>query len=332
VTVPFGLHSAPFTFQRTMSQLFQHLPFVLCFLDDILIYSTSMHEHVAHMDAVIKILHDANLTLNWSKCQFARDEITYLGFSISAQGLKPSPDNLNALARWSKPKSVKDVRSLLGSLNFFRHLVPNFSKKVEEITDLTKQTSNSRIEWTASHSATIDDIILSLSSSRLSYPLLGEPFDIYTDASDKAIGAAVFQRGKPIYFYSKKLAPAETRYTVSEKEALAIVCVLKDLRHLLLSSPLTIYTDHTNLLFLSTSDLQRIQRWRILMDEFSITVIHIPGKDNAPSLIISPDTSTRTQRNPRNLLSRSRQRHSCWIPASSRTPKTPTQHSRPATR
>ena len=95
------------------------------------------------------------------------------------------------------------------------------------------------------------------------------------------------QDKKPVYFYSKKFDKSQRNYTVSEKEALAIVWTLHHLRQVLLGSSVTVYTDHSNLLFLTTSKLQRIQRWKLLLDEYNLTIVHIPGAQNSMADILS---------------------------------------------
>ena len=113
----------------------------------------------------------------------------------------------------------------------------------------------------------------------LAYPDFNQPFLIHTDASDKQLGAVTSQDEKPIAFYSRKLSPAQTRYTTTERELLAIVETLKEFRNILLGQKITVYTDHENLTY-KQFNTNRVMRWRLLLEEFGPKLIHIEGSKN----------------------------------------------------
>jgi len=264
-----------------MDQLFRQFPFVKVYLDDIIVFSATAELHASHVKQVIQTLKEAGFTLNYKKCYFGCSSINYLGFEVSTQGISSSKGAIEKLTKLlnTEPKTHRQLRSLLGSLNFFRLLVPAYSARLAQVTNLLSQKS---FVWTQEHHQAVTSIIQDVTQgSSISHVKLGYPFIIYTDASDYGIGSVVTQDDKPIYFYSKKLNSAQANYTVSEKEALAIVLTLQHLKHILLGSPILIKTDHSNLQFLSTAKLQRIQRWKLLIDEFDVTIEHIPGHTNS---------------------------------------------------
>jgi hypothetical protein len=131
VRMPFGLAYAPMTFQAAMQRLFSHLDFVRVYLDDILIASRTWEEHLSHLATVLDILKTNGLTLNLKKCVFGKTSVEYLGFQIDAQGIRPSERSLNSLQQLvNMPvRNRKHVRSIVGSLNFLRMVIPNFSPK-----------------------------------------------------------------------------------------------------------------------------------------------------------------------------------------------------------
>ena len=113
----------------------------------------------------------------------------------------------------------------------------------------------------------------------LAYPDFNEKFEIHTDASHTQLGAVISQRGRPIAFYSRKLNPAQTRYTTTERELLAIVETLKEFRNILLGQDIRVYTDHKNLTY-KTFNTERVMRWRLIIEEFSPELVYIKGERN----------------------------------------------------
>jgi len=114
----------------------------------------------------------------------------------------------------------------------------------------------------------------------LAYPNFNKPFQIYTDASHYQLGAVVSQEGKPIAFYSRKLNPAQTRYTTMERELLSIVKTLKELRNILLGQQIEVFTDHNNLVC-KHFNTERVMQWWLLFEEFGPKLTNVKGMNNA---------------------------------------------------
>jgi hypothetical protein len=123
--MPFGLSNAPSTFMRLMNEVLKEFigKFVIVYLDDILVYSRSKEEHMRHLNYVLQRLQQEKLLLNLKKCSFMKEELVYLGFVISAEGLKMDPEKIKAIMEWPSPKSVFEVRSFHGLASFYRKFI-----------------------------------------------------------------------------------------------------------------------------------------------------------------------------------------------------------------
>jgi hypothetical protein len=277
--MPQGLCGPPMHFQQEMNERFAHLGFVFVFMDDILVASSSYEEHLVHLEEVFQILSDLGATLNMEKCHFLQEKVTYLGMEISQNSIRPAPRNLELLRAMKMPTTKRGIRRILGSINFFRSMIPNLSTRLHPIT--SKTSDSVPFSWTAADTALITSIIDELcNKAALVQPDYSQPFDVHTDASDFGVGAIVSQNGKPLYCFSRKLTGAQLRYTTTEKEALAIIWALQHLRSMLFGQRVIIHTDHSNLTFMNESQSPRIQRWKLLLDEFQPTIRYIKGEDN----------------------------------------------------
>ena len=154
--------------------------------------------------------------------------------------------------------------------------------------------------WTDVHQKAFDTAKkLVCRDALLAYPDFNKPFYIYTDASHTQLGAVISQNNKPIAFYSRKLNPAQTRYTTTERELLAIVETLKEFRNILLGHQIIVYTDHKNLTY-KNFNTERVMRWRLIIEEYGPTLQYIKGNKNVLAdalsrLDISTDTIQTTE-------------------------------------
>ena len=129
LVMPFGLTNAPSTFMRLMNEVLKRFlgKFVIVYLDDILIFSKTKEEHLEHIRQVLQRLKEKKLLINVKKCSFMQEEIVYLGFVISADGLKMDPEKVKAILEWPTPKNVSEVRSFHGLSSFYIKFIKNFS-------------------------------------------------------------------------------------------------------------------------------------------------------------------------------------------------------------
>ena len=139
--MPFGLTNAPATFQRLMNRVFKKEPgkFVCVYLDDILIFSSTFEEHIRHVGAALETLRAAKLYGRLHKCEFFKQQVEYLGFEVTTEGIQASPEKVAAVVQWPMLTTVKDVRSFLGLANYYCRFIRDFSKIARPLTDLTRE-------------------------------------------------------------------------------------------------------------------------------------------------------------------------------------------------
>ena len=254
--VPFGLANAPAQFQRTMDHIFRDLlgVCVLVYIDDIIVYSPDVQSHTRHLKQVFECLKQANLRLKPSKCHFAQTKVKVLGYIISGEGIVPDPAKTEAMQKLKPPTSVKQVRSFLGMANYYRSCIPDYANLAAPLTALTKQ--NQRFLWTEQHLSAFNSLKNALLSPQiLAYPRTDLPYYLYTDASDRCVGAILVQRHEDgiehvIQYYSHQLSDVQQRWSTLEREGYAILSAVTKLRPYLLGSLITIYTDHRPLVSL----------------------------------------------------------------------------------
>ena len=158
-------------------------------------------------------------------------------------------------------------------VNYYRDMWIRRSDTLAPLTALMSKEAKWR--WTEVKQKAFDTMKKIVSrETLLVYPNFSEPFEIHTDASHTQLGAVIFQRGKPIAFYSRKLNPAQMRYTTTERELLAIVETLKEFRNILLGQQIRVYTDHKNLTH-QTFNTERVMRWRLILEEYGPELIYI---------------------------------------------------------
>ena len=296
--MPFGLCDAPPVFQELMNKVLGKAlnKFAFAYLDDIIIYSSSIEEHMKHLQYVFDRLRDANLRCKPSKCDFARTEISFLGHVISERGISPDPQKVEVIKNLLPPQTVKEVRSFVGMASYYRKFIPNFSGVASPLTDLTRKRAS--FQWTDVCQKAFETLKYALSSAPLlAHPDLKQPFHLYTDASQYAIGAVLtqtFPEGERVIQYlSKRLSDGQMKWATIEREAFAIVFSINKLRPYLLGSKFTVYTDHKPLRSLFTSEMKnaRIQRWAIILSEYGCDIKYKTGKTNIPADMLSRITN-----------------------------------------
>ena len=141
--MPFGLTNAPAIFQRLMEEVLRGInpesgpDFVSAYIDDILVFSSTLEEHLAHLELVMKRLEEVGLKLKPTKCRFACEEVEYLGHVITPKGLKPNPRLIAATRQFPVPSSIPDVRRFLGLASYYRRFIPRFAKIAQLLYQLT---------------------------------------------------------------------------------------------------------------------------------------------------------------------------------------------------
>jgi hypothetical protein len=247
--LPMGLCNSPDIFQEKMNELFSDMDTVRAYIDDLLIITNKSYEHhLGKIDDVLKRLKDAGLKVNLTKSFFGKQELEYLGYWITRQGIKPLTKKVDAIHNLKPPTTRKQLRSFIGIVNYYRNMWKGRADLLAPLTALTSDAT--KWKWTDVEQKAFNDIKKVVAKETLLvYPNFNETFDIHTDASDRQLGAVISQAGLPIAFYSRKLNNAQKNYTTTERELLAIVETLKEFRNILLGQRIKIYTDHKNLTY-----------------------------------------------------------------------------------
>jgi len=280
-----GLKNAPATFSRAMDSVFYDLKWRCMFpyLDDILVFSDSFEDHLAHTKAVFQRARERGLQLKVTKCDFANKKIRYLGYIIVAEkGISPDPDNIDKIKRFPVPRTKKQCRSFAGLCSYYRSFTPSFSKLMEPIFSVSKPSSH--FKWGPEQQKAFEIMREKLMNAPiLALPDFSREFFLQCDASNIALGAVLSQfddenREHPVSYISRKLTPTEERYDVREKEALAIVWAVRRLRPYLITKPFTIFTDHKSLEFLRHQEKSpRMARFHLMLQAYNFVIRWRPG-------------------------------------------------------
>lgn len=293
LVMPFGLANAPAAFQRYMELTLRTLlgVSVVCYLDDILVYSKDRRSAVADLRKVLELLGKAGLYARLPKCQFFQEEVEFLGYRINGNSIKMDPAKLSTVRDWPRPRNVRDVQSFIGFLNFYRRFVPGFSSLAAPLTDLTRGS----IEFTCSEQQCAFDHFKEVFTSAPFLTIFdpARPCTVVPDASSFALAAVLFQpegdgRLQPVCYMSRKLRAAEKNYEIYDKELLAIVEAFRAWRAWLVGSPrkIRVRSDHKNLEYFRTTRLlnQRQARWSLFLSDFDFEIEHLAGKKNPADL------------------------------------------------
>ncbi|GKB19409.1 reverse transcriptase domain-containing protein, partial [Tanacetum coccineum] len=285
--MPFGLCNAPGTFQRCMMAIFHDMieKTMEVFMDDFSVFGDSFSTCLTHLEKMLKRCEDTNLSLNWEKSHFMVKEGIVLGHKISKSGLEVDRAKVEVIAKLPHPTSVKGVRSFLGHAGFYRRFIQDFSKIARPMTHLLEK------ETPFVFSEECIDSFNTLKRKLTEAPILiapdwDLPFELMCDASDFAIGAVLGQRKnkhfQPIHYASKTMNEAQTHYTTTEKELLAVVYAFEKFRSYLVMSKSIVYTDHSAIkyLFAKKDAKARLMRWILLLQEFDIDVRDKKGAEN----------------------------------------------------
>jgi len=257
----------------------QGLEFARAYIDDLLVLTTGkFEEHLSHLEQVLTRLSEAGLKVNAVKSFFGRTELEYLGYWITQNGVKPLNKKVEAITNLAPPTTRKAVRRIIGLVNYYRDMWKQRSHILSPLTALTSVKVPWR--WTDIEQKAFEKIKKVIARHTiLAYPDFDKPFEIHTDASAYQLGACISQDKKPIAFYSRKLTPAQTRYTTTERELLSIVETLKMFRTILMGQQLIVHTDHENLTYKHFNS-DRVMRWRLFIEEYSPDLRYIKGEKN----------------------------------------------------
>lgn len=282
--MPFGLANAPSVFQRTINTMLRGSGkrLALAYMDDLLVASKTIKEGMEKLEQVFQLLRNAKLTLKLQKCYFFQTQVDYLGYEISAKGIRPGNLKIEAVKNFPEPSNVHEVRQFVGLASYFRRFVKDFSIIARPLTSLTKKD----VPWVFGDEQKV--AFNTLKERLVSRPLLAlyDPaasIEVHTDASKLGIGAILLQKIEdklqPVAYYSRQTSPEEQKFHSYELETLALVTALQKFRVYLLGTTFKAVTDCNAIRnTMNKRDLvPRVARWWIMMQEYNFSIEYRPG-------------------------------------------------------
>lgn len=283
LVMPFGLTNAPAIFQSVMNLIFAHLlrKSVLVFMDDILIYSASLEEHMALLKEVFDILRQHQFYVKLSKCIFAQSEVEYLGHTISAKGVATEVTKVQAVQQWPTPRNLKDLRGFLGLTGYYRRFIKHYGLISRPLSNLLKKGVS--FVWTTTTEKAFQQLKQALVTAPvLVLPNFQKPFVLETDASDLGFGAMLMQDNHPIAYLSKVVCVKNQALSTYEKECLAIILAVEKWKSYLQHQEFIIRTDHKSLLHLKeqriSSKIQQKAVFRLM--DLQYKIVYKQGNTN----------------------------------------------------
>ncbi|XP_045451587.1 uncharacterized protein K02A2.6-like [Melitaea cinxia] len=294
----YGLSSSPGIFQRIMTNLLNDIPGVEVFIDDIIIGSPDTREHLITLKRVLERLRNNGMKLKKSKCLFMTSEVKYLGFIISAEGIKVDPERVEGIVNIPRPVNITDLRAFLGTINFYAKFVKNLSTILAPLYHLLRKGVN----WIWNDECevafrTIKSILVG--ADVLAHYDPEAPLFLTCDASARGIGGVLTQtdtrvarsgesaRERPVVYVSRALTAAEKHYSQIEREALAIVFCFEKLHQYLYGRRFTLRTDHKLLVTIfgpkqgiPSMAASRLQRWAIKLSAYTYEIEYVTSKQN----------------------------------------------------
>uniref|UniRef100_A0A2N9EM81 Uncharacterized protein n=1 Tax=Fagus sylvatica TaxID=28930 RepID=A0A2N9EM81_FAGSY len=265
--MPFGLKNAGATYQRMVTKMFSELlgKTVEVYIDDMVVKSVKSTDHIGDLKKVFEILRRHSLKLNATKCAFGVGSGKFLGFLVTQRGIEANPDQIAAIQRLQPPRNVREVQRLTGMAAALNRFISKSAEKCRPFFDLIKKGKS--FVWNEESDRAFECLKRYLSTPPLlSSPKEGEPLYIYLAASDKAVSAAIVRNGlgeqQPVYYTSKTMSGAETRYLPLEKSALALFTTAKKLPHYFQAHTMIVLTSlPLRALFRSSDFSGRISKW-----------------------------------------------------------------------
>ncbi len=278
-----GLAASPEVFTHLLNSLIGDIEGVLVYVDDVTVHSKTEDEHRHILDRVLSRLRESGLRLNKDKCVFFAQEIEFLGYIWSADGIRFSPEKMNAMAKVPQPTDKQSLQSFLGLAGFLgQKSILHYSSVVEPLWHMM---TAKEFAWTMEGHKAFEAIRNALSKENCrSFFDPNKSTVLQTDASGSGLGAVLLQDDKPVTMVSRKLTSIEQRYSQIEREMLAIVFGVTKLSKYLIGIDFVLQTDHKPIVQLFRKPIDalsnRLQRWLIAIQHFCFTIQHIKGSDN----------------------------------------------------
>ena len=284
--MPMGITNATETFQMLMNKVFEGLINKICqvYLDDIIIYSNNIKDHLYHVQLVANRLEQHNLKIKLEKCKIAQKKIEYLSHVISNGYISPSQNKVKDLTKFKSLLNAKQIHSFLGLAGYYRKFIKNFSTIASPLLIAAQEKE---INWSNECQESFDILLNALISEPITkLPRFDMRFELFTDASNYSIGSVLAQNyddfDHPVAYYSKHLSRQQRNYSTTERELLSIVLSTEHFKQFLYGINFTVWTDHMPLKYLlSIKDpASRLLRWMNRLNMFEFQIKYIKGAKN----------------------------------------------------
>ena len=292
--MPFGLKTACASFVRLMRKVTDGLENISCYFDNIVVHTQDWDSHLKALIKLFDRLRECGLTAGPKKCFLGYQSIKYLGFSLGHNELRPLESRVAAIQNMERPATKSQLRSFMGTINFYRNFIPNLSDISASLTEMLKKSSPNKLRWTTETLEKLKQLQSYLTTDPiLKLPDLTRIFFLRTDASDVGLGAVLLQKWDhilmPVCYASRKLLARERNYSTIEKECLAVVWGINHFYRYLCGREFVLQTDHQPLTYIKNmqNDNGRLMRWALALQAYAFTVQYIKGKDNIAADILS---------------------------------------------
>ncbi|KAK0596580.1 hypothetical protein LWI29_016986 [Acer saccharum] len=274
--MPFGLKNAGATYQRLVNRIFarQIRRNMEVYVDDMLTKSSTVERHSKDLKETFDVLRRYKMKLNPIKCVFGVPSARFLGFQVHQRGIEVNPKKIKALEKMASPKTLKDVQRLTGCLASLNRFIAKSTDKCAPFFRAIKKGKG--LEWSKEYETAFQKLKEYLGRAPiLSKPVVGETLYLYLSVTEVATSSVLIwlEEGvqRPVYYKSKALLPAETRYSLAEKIALALITVARKLRPYFQAHTIEVYMDCPLKLILQKMELSgRLTKWAVELNEFDI--------------------------------------------------------------
>ncbi|XP_019184278.1 PREDICTED: uncharacterized protein LOC109179169 [Ipomoea nil] len=274
--MPFGLTNAGATYTRMVARLFQDLlgKSMAAYVDDMLVKSREEAKHAEDLADCFQVMLRYNLRLNLKKCAFAGQGGKFLGYMVTKRGIEPNPKKVQAIIDMQPPSTVKDLQRLTGRLAALSRFLTKAADKTIPFFEAMKKKEG--FAWTTECQQSFEELKQYLSTPPvLSTPRVGEPLFLYLAASPKAVNSVLVREEErtqhPVYYVSRSLKAAETRYTALEKIVYALVIIVRRLAPYFQAHTVRVLTDQPlGSVLRNPASSGRLVKWAVELTQYEI--------------------------------------------------------------
>jgi hypothetical protein len=276
-----------------MDHALRELDATFAFVDDVLVCSVDHEAHQVHLRQLFEALQRHDLVIHAEKCVWGASSIDFLGHRVSASGVQPLPSHVAAVQDFPRPTTVRELQAFLGMVNFYRRFLPAVARTLKPLTDALRGNLHSTdvVAWTSECTTAFEAAKQALlRATCLAHPVPGASLSLAVDASATHVGGTLQQRlsGQKVYqplgFFSKKLEPAQQKYSAFDRELFAVYAGIRHFRHMLEGRRFTVYMDHKPL----TQAIARVSapwttrqcRHLAYIAEYTSDIQHVAGTAN----------------------------------------------------